>query len=271
MFFATADGTRLAYEDYGQGRPIVFVTSSMLNTEMWEYQIPFFVEQGFRCLSFDRRGHGRSDRPSAGYDIDTLADDLAAFLDHLDLRDVTFVAHSLGGAEVARYLGRHGEDRVERAVFVSAILPFLKQTDDNPEGVPEAALDGLLTALRADRPKWLATQSQAYFATQLGTEASPAMIDWKLRMCLSASPWATLQVQQTVFHADNREQLRGLTIPALVVHGDADFSAVVEVTGRRTAALIPGAVYKEYPAAGHGLYITHKDQLNADILDFIKS
>ncbi|MGO4422706.1 alpha/beta hydrolase, partial [Streptomyces sp. MCAF7] len=171
----------------------------------------------------------------------------------------------------ARYLGRHGEDRVERAVFVGAMLPFLKQTDDNPEAIPEAALDGLLTALRTDRPKWLATQSQAYFATQLGTEASPAMIDWKLRMCLSASPWATLQVQQTVFHADNREQLRGLTIPTLVVHGDADFSAPAEVTGRRTAALIPGAVYKEYPAAGHGLYITHKDQLNADILDFIKS
>ncbi|ADI09813.1 hydrolase [Streptomyces bingchenggensis BCW-1] len=271
MFFETADGTRLAYEDYGQGRPIVFVTSSMLNTEMWEYQIPFFVEQGFRCVSFDRRGHGRSDRPSTGYDIDTLADDLAAFLDHLDLRDVIFVAHSLGGAEVARYLGRHGEDRVERAVFVAAILPFLKQTDDNPEGVPEAALHRMLARIRADRPKWLTTQSQAFFATQLGTEASPAVIDWTIRMCLSASPWATQQVQQTCYHADNREHLRRLTIPTLVVHGDADASAVVQVTGRRTAALIPGTIYKEYPAAGHGLYITHKDQLNADILDFIKS
>ncbi|MDL4816630.1 alpha/beta fold hydrolase [Actinomadura opuntiae] len=271
MFFETRDGTRLSYEDYGQGHPVVFVTSAMLNTGMWEYQIPFFTEHGYRCLTFDRRGHGRSDRPSGGYDVDTLADDLAAFLEHLDLRDVILVGHSTGGAEIARYLARHGEDRVQRVAFVSAVLPFLRQTEDNPEGVPQELFDGLIAMIRADRPKWLTMQSQLFFATQLGNDVHPATIDWMIRMCLDAAPWAVLEVQKTVYHADNREALRNITVPCLVVHGDADFSAPVEATGRRTAALVPGAVYKEYPAAGHGLFVSHKDRLNGDLLEFFKS
>jgi non-heme chloroperoxidase len=271
MYFETHDGTRLSYEDYGQGAPIVFVNSAMLNTGMWEYQIPFFTEHGYRCLTFDRRGHGRSDRPSDGYHLDSLADDLAAFLEHLDLRDAILVGHSTGGAEIARYLARHGEDRVDRVAFVSAIAPFLQQTDDNPEGIPQALFEAMMDMIRADRPKWLTMQSQLFFATQLGNDVPPATIDWMIRMCLDTTPWATLQVQKTVYEADNREALRNLTVPSLVVHGAADFSAPVDVTGRRTAALIPGAVYKEYPTAGHGLFVSHKDQLNNDLLTFIKS
>ncbi|MEU6752442.1 alpha/beta hydrolase [Spirillospora sp. NPDC046719] len=271
MFFETHDGTRLSYEEYGQGSPVVFVNSAMLNTGMWEYQIPFFVENGYRCLTFDRRGHGRSDRPSGGYHLDSLADDLAAFLEHLDLRDVILVGHSTGGSEIARYLARHGEDRVQRVAFLSAILPYLRQTEDNPEGIPQQLFDGMIAMIRAERPKWLATQSQAFFATHLGNEVHPATIEWMIRMCLDATPWAVLEVQKTIYYADNREALRNITVPALVVHGDADFSAPVEITGRRTAALVPGAVYKEYPAAGHGLFVTHKDQLNDDLLAFFKS
>ncbi|MEC3916914.1 alpha/beta fold hydrolase [Nocardia sp. CDC160] len=272
MFFTTpTDGTTLAYEDYGDGPAIVFVAGAMLNTDMWEYQIPFFVEHGYRCIALDRRGHGRSDRPRGGYDLDTTADDLAALLEHLDLTEVTLVGHSTGGAEIARYLARHGESRVARVAFVAAILPFLKLTDDNPVGVPEAMLEEMLRRIRADRPKWLARQSQLYFAEQFGNEVSPEMSDLTYRQCLSTSPWAILKIQEAVFHCDNREALRGITVPALIVHGDADFSAPIDITGRRTAELMPYADYREYPAAGHGLYVTHAERLNADLLEFLKA
>lgn len=187
MFFETFDGTQLAYQDYGQGRPIVFVASWALSSDAWEYQIPFFVEQGFRCVALDRRGHGRSDRPSSGYDLDTSADDLAALLEHLDLNDVILVGHSVGGAEIARYLARHGEDRIARAAFISSVLPFLKLTDDNPEGVPEVVLHTTLAAFQTDRPKWFARQAQVWFATHFN-EVSPAMVEHTIAQCLATSP-----------------------------------------------------------------------------------
>lgn len=270
MFFETTDGTRLAYQDYGQGRPIVFVASWSLGSDMWEYQIPFFTEQGFRCVALDRRGHGRSGRPSTGYDLDTSADDLAALLEHLDLNDVILVGHSAGGAEIARYLTRHGEDRVARAAFVSSILPFMKLTDDNPEGFPEAALQATLTALRTDRPKWFARQAQIWFATHLN-EVSPANVEHTIAQCLATSPWAAAKLFESAFHEDHRAGLRDITIPTLIVHGTVDSSARITATSHRTAKLIPGAIFKEYPTAGHGLYFTHKDQLNTDLLDFVKA
>ncbi|MER5637759.1 alpha/beta hydrolase [Kitasatospora sp. NPDC002227] len=270
MYFETHDGTRLAYEDYGTGTPIVLVAGAMLNTDMWEYQIPFFVERGYRCIAIDRRGHGRSDRPSGGYDLDTTSEDLAALLDHLDLREAVLVGHSAGGAEVARYLARHGGGRVARAVFLSAALPFLKLTEDNPVGVPAEVAEHMFGRIRADRGRWLADQTQAFFATHLGNEVSPGQIDVTYRQCLSASPWATLQIQQAAFHTDSREALSRVTVPALVVHGGADFSAPAELTGRRTAELLPGCTYREYPTGGHGLYVSHAEQLNCDILEFLK-
>ncbi|UKY51038.1 alpha/beta fold hydrolase [Streptomyces inhibens] len=158
-----------------------------------------------------------------------------------------------------------------RAVFIAAMLPFLKQTDDNPHGLPEAALAAAMAEIGADRPKWLARQAQAFFATHLGNEVSPALMDHTMAQCLSASPWATFQVQREALHADHRAGLREIGIPTLVVHGAADFSAPVEVTGRRTAELIPGTTYKEYPTAGHGIYASHHAQFNADLLEFIKA
>ncbi|MFG1750775.1 alpha/beta fold hydrolase [Streptosporangium sandarakinum] len=269
-YFETTDGTRLSYEDYGAGAPIVFVSSWALSSDMWEYQVPFFAERGYRCVLFDRRGHGRSDRPSTGYDTDTRADDLAALIEHLDLREVTLVGHSAGGGEVARYLARHGEDRVARVAFVAAVLPFLKLTDDNPGGVPEALSEATVAQFQKDRPKWFADRAQGFFATHLGNDVSPALIDLTMRQCLESSPWATTAVWREMFSADHRDALRAMTVPTLIVHGAADQSARVELTGRRTAELMPNAVYKEYPTAGHGLYVTHKDQLNADILELIK-
>ncbi|GAA1959676.1 alpha/beta fold hydrolase [Kitasatospora viridis] len=271
MFFETHDGTRIAYEDYGTGEPVVLIAGAMLNTDMWECQIPFLVEHGYRCIAIDRRGHGRSDRPSDGYDIETTTEDLAALLEHLDLRDATLVGHSTGGAEAARYLARHGNARVARVVFLAAILPFLKLTEDNPGGIPEEVAEQLFQQIRADRGKWMARQTQAYFATHLGNDVSPQQIDATYQQCMSTSPWATLKMQQAAFHADSREALSRVTVPAMVVHGAADFSAPIDVTGRSTAAALPGCTYREYPTAGHGLYVSHAAELNADLLAFLKS
>ncbi|PNE36745.1 MULTISPECIES: alpha/beta fold hydrolase [Streptomyces] len=271
MFFEGHDGTRLWYEEYGEGEPLVFVSSAMLFTDMWEYQIPYFVERGYRCIAFDRRGHGRSDRPSGGYDTASTSDDLAALLEHLDLTGATLIGHSLGGAEVACYLARHGSGRVRRAAFVAATLPFMKQTEDNPQGLPETAFEQSMELLRNDRPRWMAHQAQVFFATHLGNDVHPLLIDFTIQQVMTCAPYATLQVQQAVFHTDHRAGLREIDIPTLVVHGAADFSAPIDVTGRRTAELIPGADYKEYPDAGHGLYASHHARLNADLLEFLKS
>jgi len=267
----STDGTRLAYEDYGQGAPLVFLASWALNADMWEYQIPYFAERGYRCVALDRRGHGRSDRPSGGYDLDTLGDDVAALLDHLDLRGVTLIGHSFGGVEAAHVLGRHGTERVARVAYIAAMLPCLTRTDDNPEGLPGAYGEATVAALRSDRPKWFADRAQGFFATHLGNDVSPALIEHTMRDCLSASPWALAEVQRTLWAADERATLRASRVPTLVVHGAADQSALIDVTGRRTAALVPGCVYREYPAAGHGLYATHRDELNADLLEFLKN
>ncbi len=270
-FFDAADRTRLAYEDYGSGSPIVFASSAMLSTDMWEYQIPFFLEQGYRCIAMDWRGHGRSDRPSTGYDFDTLTDDLGSLISHLDLRDITLVGHSMGAAVAARLASQQGEGgRVRRVALISGMVPFLKLTEDNP-GIPEAAFDALLAAIRADRLKWLSDQAQVFFATHLGAAVSPYLVNWTINQCAATAPYAVHSLQRAVFHTDHRAALQALTLPTLIVHGAADFSAPVEVTGRRTAEMVRHSQYKEYPDAGHGIFASHHDELNADLLEFIKN
>ncbi len=270
-FFETNDGVRLAYEDYGTGEPLVLLASWALGADMWEYQVPFFLRHGYRCVMLDRRGHGRSDRPSTGYDVDTRSDDVAALIGHLGLHGVTLVAQSGGGGEAVRYLARHGQDRVARVALLATTLPFLKLTDDNPEGVPESVLEADLAQLRTDRPRWFADRAQGYFATHLGGNTSPALVDHLIRQCLTASPYATLEVQRQIFHTDHRTDLDRITIPTFIAHGAADQSVPIDVSSRRTAKLVPHSVYKEYPTAGHGLHITHAEQLNADLLEFITS
>ena len=268
-YIESGDGTRLAYQDYGAGAPIVFLAGSFLNGDMWEYQVPFFLDRGYRCLLLDRRGHGRSDRPRDGYDLDTRADDLASLVEHLDLRDCTLVAHSAAGGELTRYLARHGARRVARVAFLASGLPFVKQTGDNPHGVPEEFCEAVVAEFCSDRPTYFANRAQGYFATHLGNLVSQALIDNEVRQCLSASPMATVEVWRAGFHTDHRAEVSALTLPALVIHGAADQSAPVELTGRRLAEMLPHCVYKEYPNAGHGLYVTHAQQVNTDLLEFI--
>lgn len=264
------DGTTLAYQDYGTGNPVVFVAGWSLPGDMWEYQLHTFLEQGFRCVLPDRRGHGRSDRPGGGYDVDTRAEDLAALIELLDLRDVTLVAHSSGNGEAVRYLNRHGSDRVARIAMLAPALPYLLQTEDNPTGIPAPLIEATLDQLRTDRPKWFADRAQGYFATHLRPGVSQAMIDAEMQRCLSAAPYAAVEMQRQVFLTDHRPDVAALTVPTLVLHGLADQSIPIEISSHELVKLAPHAVLKEYWDAGHGLYLTHQKEVNAEILDFIK-
>ncbi len=261
------DGTHLFHRDWGEGRPVVFVHGWALNSEAWAYQAADLSDQGLRCIAYDRRGHGRSDDPGRGYDLDTLADDLAAVIETLDLHDVVLVSHSFGGKEVVRYLTRHGDKRVSRLVFLAPAMPFLLKTADNPYGAPPEVFAGLQAQWRRDFPKWL-DDNAAPYATP---ETSQGLIDWTRGQMLQASLRAVLDVGRVNVHEDMRAELQRIQCPSLVIHGTRDASAPLDITGRRVAALIPGAELKVYDGAPHGLYMTHMAQLNADLLAFAKA
>ncbi|GES29869.1 alpha/beta hydrolase [Streptomyces angustmyceticus] len=268
-YFEGSDGTSLFYTDWGRGKPVVFVTGAWLGSSSWEFQMLPLSEQGLRCVAFDKRGHGRSDWVGHGFDYDTLADDLAALLDHLDLREVTLVAHSMGGGEVIRYLSRHGDDRVSRVVLVAVTAPLMIRTPDNPEGIDRSLFDAVMADRTSDRPRWMAQNAQAFFATHLGNRISAELMAWTVQKTLDCSAKAAVEVIRTGFCTDLRKEAGALRVPALILHGDADASAPIDLCGRRLAALIPDNVYKEYSGAGHGLFLTHAEELNRDLLDFI--
>ncbi|MEU1121308.1 MULTISPECIES: alpha/beta hydrolase [unclassified Streptomyces] len=268
-YFEGSDGTSLFYTDWGQGKPVVFVAGAWLSSSSWEFQMLPLSEEGLRCVAFDRRGHGRSDWVGHGFDYDTLADDLAALLDRLDLREVTLVAHSMGGGEAIRHLTRHGDARVSRLVLIGATAPLLLWTPDNPDGVPQEVLDAMTVERSKDRPRWMAQNAQAFFATHLGNSVSGELMEWTVQRCLDCSVKAAVEVVRTGAGTDLRKEAGAIRVPTLVLHGDADASAPVALCGRRMAELVPDNVYKEYPMAGHGIFMTHADAVNQDLLDFI--
>ncbi|APT58903.1 arylesterase [Roseomonas gilardii] len=270
-FIEARDGTPLFYKDWGAGKPVVLVHGWPLNADMWEYQAPFLAENGCRVIAYDRRGFGRSGQPWSGYDYDTMADDLAALFDALDLRDATLVGFSMGGGEVARYLSRHGgSGRVSRAVLVSAVTPFLLRTENNPDGVDRSVFDDMVVNLQADRPAFLASFGKQFFgAGLLNFSISSELLQWAGNLALMASPKATLDCVRAFSETDFRADLPQIRVPVLVIHGDADGTVPIDAAGRRAAAMIPGARLLEYKGAPHGLFFTEKDRLNQDLLRFI--
>jgi pimeloyl-ACP methyl ester carboxylesterase len=270
-YIETADHTRLFYIDGGTGKPVVFVASAWLSSRMWEFQLPYLVKRGMRCIAYDRRGHGRSDWTWDGYDYDTLAGDLAALLDQLDLRDVTLIGQSMGGGEVVRYLTRHGAGRIERIVLLSATTPFPMKTPDNPDGVDRTLMEADMAARTGDRPKWLADNAAAFFGLGLpDVSVSPPFIESMIRQCLECSARATAEFFLTGFATDQRAELRAITVPALVIHGDRDAQAPISICGEQAAKLLPNATFVVYENAAHGLFVTHADRLNADLLAFAR-
>jgi non-heme chloroperoxidase len=268
-FIETADRVRIAYSDWGNGPAIVFVHAWALPSSMWDYQIAALSQQGLRCIAYDRRGHGRSSRPGSGYDCDTLADDLSALLTQLDLSGVTLVSHSFGSAEVVRYLTRHGAGRIARIVMIApAALPFVMKTEDNPNGIPQAQLEFFRNkVLQADFPKWLEGGKRAFFAVDI----SPSLQDWIKELMLTTPLPVALETSRQVTSTDFRKELPGISVPTLIIHGDNDASAPIDFNGRPTAMSIPKAELRVYEGAAHGLFLTHKDRLNADIAGFVKT
>jgi len=265
-FIQAHDGTRLYWTEWGAGRPILFLNSAGMPTQMWDYQMAAFADQGHRCIAFDRRGHGRSDRPLNGYEYDTFADDVASVITALDLQELTVVAHSMGGGEIVRYLTRHGSARVARIVLLSPTTPFLPKTADNPNGVPQAAFEALRASWRKDYPKWVADNTAPFFVA----ETSTSMMQWVAGLLMQGSVPIAIACNKAVANTDFRAELTKLSVPALVIHGDRDVSAPLALTGKPTAELIPGCRLKVYAGAPHGLMYTHMEVLNGDILQFIR-
>jgi pimeloyl-ACP methyl ester carboxylesterase len=268
-FIETADRTSLFVTEWGSGPPVVFTHAWGLRSDEWNYQIPALAAAGLRCVLYDRRGHGQSDRPAAGYDIDTMADDLAAVIEHFDLHEATLVAHSIGSKEAVRYLTRHGDARIARLALIAPTTPLLRRTADNPDGLDPALIEANRAAIAANVPKWCADFEAVgpYFGASPG--GSQGLIDWTIRMIVDTPLYVLLETLKVNTDADMRDELQKIQVPALIIQGDQDASAPIELTGRKTARLIGGASLTVYPGAGHGLYASDHEALNADLLAFI--
>jgi non-heme chloroperoxidase len=268
----THDGTSLYYQDWGTGKPVVFVHGWGLGAAMWEYQTIALSEIGLRCIAYNKRDCGRSDRPSFGYDFDTFAEDLVALIDRLDLKDVTLVGFSAGCGDVARYLSRHGTERVAKTILIGTITPLLLKTDDNPEGIDRSVFDDMIKALEFDRPQYLTASAPSFFGLGLPTVSiSPELMQWGIELALQASPKATIEMVRAFYLTDFRSDLAAFTMPTLIIHGDKDLNHPISITGQKTAQAIPSSQFKIYEGAAHGLFVTHKEQLNCDLLTFIQS
>ncbi|OXC75328.1 alpha/beta fold hydrolase [Caballeronia sordidicola] len=268
----TSDGTELYYKDWGAGRPIILIHGWPLNADMWEYQMHYLASNGYRVIAYDRRGFGRSSQPWRGYDYDTFADDLNELIEALELRDVMLAGFSMGGGEVARYIGRYGSKRIAKAALVSAVTPLMIRRDDHPEGMASEIFDGIRAGVLNDRPDFLDKFGPLFTGSdQEGSAITQPMLDWTLAMGLQASIKATLDSVGAFSETDFRPDLTRFDIPTLVIHGSGDAVVSFDVTGKAAAALIPGAQFLVYVGAPHALYVTHKDRLNEDLLAFAKS
>lgn len=265
-----SEPVNIYYEDLGSGKPVVFIHGWPLSGSMWEYQVTQLTQQGLRCIIYDRRGFGKSDRPFGPYDYDTLAGDLKALLDELDLSDVTLVGFSMGGGEIAKYFSLHGGVRVTKAVLVSAVVPYMLKTDSNPNGVPQDMFDEMTKGMLEDRPKFMEGFNKDFFGVSLiNHPVSEPFLTNSLVKVMDASFIATLQCAKSFSSTDFRQDVPKINVPTLVIHGDADKTVPIDATGAESAKIIPDAKYIVYEGAPHGLWFTHKEQLNKDLADFI--
>ena len=271
MPFVTAeDGVQIHYKDQGTGKPVVLIHGWPLNGDMWDKQVNFLGEHGLRVITYDRRGFGRSQQPWLGYDYDTLASDLNALMETLDLRGATLVGFSMGGGEVVRYLSLYGDARVEKAVLVSAVTPYLLKTDDNPDGVDAKVFDDIEKQIREDRPAFLKDFGVKFYGRSLVKHTvSEPVLEWTQGMAYTGSLRSTLATANSWSTTDFRTDMKTITIPVLVIHGTSDSTVPIAAAGKRSAKLLPNATLSEYDGEPHGLFLTAADKLNQELLLFI--
>jgi non-heme chloroperoxidase len=260
----------LHYEDQGAGKPVVLIHGWPLSGRSWEKQVPVLLEAGYRVITYDRRGFGDSSKPSVGYDYDTFAEDLHSLMSELDLREATLVGFSMGGGEVARYIGTHGTERVSKAVFMAAVPPFLLKTPDNPTGVDAAVFEGIKQAIAADRPAFLSKFLADFYSVDAlrGTRISDEVVRLSWNIAAGASPKGTLDCV-SAWVTDFRNDLQRVDVPTLVVHGDDDRILPLAATGTPTHEAVKGSRLVVVKGGPHGLNWTHAEEVNDELLKFV--
>ena len=267
----TRDGVNLYVKDWGHGRPVILIHGWPLNADMWEAQAVALLEAGYRVISYDRRGFGRSDQPADGYDYDTLADDLKAVIEQSGARDPALVGFSMGGGEIARYLGRYGPGGIAKAAFIASVVPGMLKSDANPDGVPAKVFDEIVANLKKDRPKTLTAALKTVFGVTLVSHpVSQEMLDWTMQGALMASPVATAACVYAFGETDFTRDLRGFRLPVLAVHGTADATVPIDPSARRLKTLVPHVELVEVEGAPHGLVASHAEDVNAALLSFLR-
>ncbi|HEX5154831.1 MAG TPA: alpha/beta hydrolase [Parafilimonas sp.] len=263
---------QLFYEDLGKNNPIIFISGWPLTHQMWEYQLTPLRELGFRCIAYDRRGFGRSEQSLNSYDYDVLAADLKSLVDSVDVDDITLVGFSMGGGEVVRYCSKYNCEKISRIILLSSMVPSLLQTDSNPDGVPLEEIQDFDRQIREDRPGFLATFGKHFYGVNfINRPVSQGILEWTNSLAFTASQKAMLGCAESFSQTDFRNELASVNVPTLIIHGDKDKTVPIKATSEQAASLISGSLYKVYPGAPHGLFYTHKDVLNRDIVSFVTS
>jgi non-heme chloroperoxidase len=269
----TQDGTQIYYKDWGTGQPVVFSHGWPLSADSWEAQMVFLASNGYRCIAHDRRGHGRSSQPWSGNEMDTYADDLAELIETLGLKDAVLIGFSAGGGEVARYIGRHGTKRVAKAVLIGAVTPLMLKTAANPGGLPIEVFDGIRLSSIADRSQFYKDLASGPFfgANRPGAKVSQGMIDSFWLQGMQAGHKNTFDCIKAFSETDFTEDLKKFDVPTLIIHGDDDQIVPIGASAHASSRLVKNAALKVYPGGPHGLADTHKDELNADLLSFLRA
>jgi non-heme chloroperoxidase len=261
---------QLYYEDHGSGQPVVLIHGYPLDSSSWEKQTAVLLEAGKRVITYDRRGFGRSDRPTSGHDCDTYAADLSGLVSTLDLQDAVLVGFSMGTGELVRYISRYGSHRVAKAVFIGGLQPFMLKTDENPSGVPQEAVDGMLDAIKADRYAFFTGFLQNFYNADenLGTRISEEALRASWQLATNMSPYTSIWAPAT-WYTDWRADIDKIDVPALILHGTGDRNVPIDLTSRVLAKMLRGATYIEIEGAPHGMLWTHGEEINKALLDFL--